>query len=118
MQSDSDVFVAAGGACGRSEGAADLAVRRPDLRLVQKREQARLHRPGRSWRAIGGRDLYLLQKIRYPDRGDGREFSEHWTYSGTGGMRLPNDQSRIDGRAVKIEPASRAEAHSGESEII
>src|SRR6266516_7634911 len=32
-------------------------------------------------------------------------------------MRLPNDESRIDGRAFEIERARRAEAHSGESEV-
>src|SRR5216110_689389 len=39
MQSDADVFAAASCARGRSEGAADLAVCRPDLRLVQKRNK-------------------------------------------------------------------------------
>ena len=44
LQSDAAVFAAAGGARGGSESAADLAVRRADLRLVQEGEQARLHR--------------------------------------------------------------------------
>ncbi len=38
MQSDADVFFAAGGAVRGSESATDLAFCRPDLRLVQSRE--------------------------------------------------------------------------------
>src|SRR6184192_1140361 len=63
LQSDADVFTAAGGTRGRSESATDLAVCRTDLRLVQKGEQARLPRRRRPWRAIGPGDLHLLQEI-------------------------------------------------------
>ena len=63
LQSDADVFIAAGRTGGRSERATDLAVCRTDLRLVQKGEQARLPRRRRPWRAIGPGDLHLLQEI-------------------------------------------------------
>ncbi len=68
----------------QKEGAVDLSVRRSDLRLVQKGEQTRLHRPGRSGSAIGHGDLHLLQKIRHPDRSHGREFPQYWPDSGIG----------------------------------
>ena len=91
MQSDADVFTATSGARGRSECATDLAVRRPDLRLVQKRNEARLSGRGRSGRAIGPGDLHVLQEIRYPDRSDGREFPQHGPDSRASWVRLPND---------------------------
>src|SRR5262249_35524869 len=91
LQSDVDVFTATGGARGRSESATDLAVCRPDLRLVQEGEQARLPGCGRSRRAIGPGDLHLLQEIRYPDGSDGCQFSKHGTNSRTGRLRLFDD---------------------------
>src|SRR5262249_2489986 len=97
LQSDIDVFAVASGARGRSERATDLAVCRSDLRLVQKGDEARFHRVGRSRRATSARDSHVLYKMRHPDRSDGGEFSERWTDSGTGGMRLPDDQPRADG---------------------
>ena len=117
LQFDTAVFVAAGGPRSGSEGAAHLAVCGANLRLVQKRNEARLFRTGRSWSAIRYGDLYVLQEVRYPDRSDGRQLPERWADSGTGGMRLPDHQPGIDGRAFEIKGASRAEAHSGESEV-
>src|SRR5207248_9027498 len=51
------------------------------------------------------------------DRSKRHEISENMIDTGIDGMRLPDDKSRIDGRAVEIERASRAEAHPGESEV-
>ena len=52
---------------GGSESAAHLTVCRPDLRLVQKGDEARLCRSRRSRSSIGYRNLYVLQEIRYSD---------------------------------------------------
>ena len=77
LQPDADVFAAAGGALRGSGRGTDLAVRRPDLRLVQSREQARLHRRGRSGRAVGAGNLHLLQEVRLQDGSDGRELPQY-----------------------------------------
>src|SRR5262249_27987191 len=91
LQSDVDVFAAAGGTRSRSESATDLAICRPDLRLVQKGEQARLPGRGRPRRAIGPGNLRLLQEIRYPDGSDGRQFPKYGTNSRARGLRLFDD---------------------------
>ena len=49
----------------------DLALRWPDLRLVQGSEQARLYRRGRSGGPVRPGDLHLLQKVRSQDGSDG-----------------------------------------------
>ena len=63
-------------ACAEAGRDADLAVRRPHLRLVQ--EGTRRRHPGRrgSGRRLRHADLQLLQEVRLQDAGDGRELPQ------------------------------------------
>jgi hypothetical protein len=71
----------------RSGRAADLAVRRPHLRLVQEIDRHRLPGRRRSGRAVGQAHLPVLPQVRLQDRGDGRELPQRLADPGTGRLR-------------------------------
>ena len=77
LQPDAAVQLRAGGGLRRGRRDAHLAVRRPDLRLVQEGQGRRRH-PGRSGsrRRLGDEDLRLLQEVRLQDPGDGGELPQ------------------------------------------
>ncbi|CAM2183926.1 hypothetical protein BLAT2472_70127 [Burkholderia latens] len=94
VQHDPAFLARAGRRMRGSRRAADLAVRRPHLRLVQEAGRRRLgrseeRRRERSGRAVGAPHLHVLQDVRLQDRSDGRE--------------LPHDQP--DYRARRLRPA-------------
>ena len=77
LQSHSALRHASGHCLRRSQSHAHLALRRPHPRLVQEGHRQGLSGRRRSRRAVGDKDLQLLQEVRLQDRGHGRELPQH-----------------------------------------
>ncbi len=104
-----------------AQGAADLALRRPHLRLVQEERRQQLgrgrelgcQRPGRE---IGAADLPVLQALRHQDRSDGCELPQHGADPGAGRLRPADHQPRADDAACRERRAGAARAGPGAGE--
>ena len=86
------------------QGAADFALRRAHLRLVQKVGRAPVGRGGqhgrqRSRRAVCQGHLQLLQKVWYCHRGHGRQFSQRGPDYRAGRLRPADDQPGLAGQS-------------------
>ncbi|ABA49958.1 hypothetical protein BURPS1710b_1325 [Burkholderia pseudomallei 1710b] len=121
LQHDAAVLARAGRRMRGSGRATDLAVRRPDLRLVQEAERRRLGRGAgrrreRSGRAVGAPHLHVLQALRLPDRSDGRELPHDEPDHRARRLRPADDQPRAAAEASRQHRGGRAQAVSGRSE--
>ena len=84
LQPDAAVQLRAGGGLRRGRRHADLALRRPHLRLAQEGARRRGHPRGRGpGRGLGHAHLQLLQEVRLRDPGDGRELPQDRRRSST-----------------------------------
>ena len=115
LQPDAAVLVLPGGGLRRGRRHADLAVRRPHLRLVQEGGRRSLgrgreRRRQRPRRAVGDADLQLLQALRHRHRSDGRELSQHRADPRAGRLRPADDQPRAAGAAAGERGAGAARA--------
>ena len=100
LQPDAALQLRPGRRLRRGQGDADLAVRRPDLRLVQEGQGRRRdpRRPGPG-RRVGDEDLQLLQEVRLQDPGHGGELPEGRADHPPGRLRPADDQPRPPGEA-------------------
>ncbi len=69
----------------------DLALRRPHPRLAREGGRRALYGRDRSRRAVGARDLRILQGAGHRDRRDGRVLPQYRRDRGPGGLRPAHD---------------------------
>ena len=110
LQPDAAFQLRAGRRVRRSGRHADLAVRRPHLRLVQEGTRGRDSARGGSRRRVRHAHLQLLQEVRLQDAGDGRELPQGRADRAARRLRSADDQPRSARGAA--EHAGRADAAS------
>ena len=103
-------------ACAEAKVAADLALRRPDSRLVQEERPAR-NSAGAEDPGVQSRDaIYtLLQEIRLQDRGHGRELPQRRRDPRARRLRFADHQPEAARRTPEIRRPGRAQARSPEN---
>ena len=117
-QPDAAVLVLPGGGVRRGRGAADLALRRPHLRLAQEggrragtKRQRRRERPGR---AVGARrSTSTTSSFGIETEVMGASFRNVGQIAGAGRLRPADHQPRTAGRAAGQRSAAGARARPG-----